>query len=391
MPSIHRRLKSPYWVCEYHAADGRWLKRSTKLKDRRQALRWCLALQDAQDKIAGGSASEAQLRNIISETFEKVTGARIASPRLREWLQQWLEGKVGANSPHTITRYRQAVEDFLKFMGPKASGTLESVSQRDVIAFRTFLREQGMSPRTINLRIAKIVAAPFRQAFAQGLIRHNPIAGLPRLSEKGGTRKQAFSMEQAQRLVAAAEGEWRGAILAAYTTGMRLSDVVNLRWESIDSDNSVIAFHQGKTQSESGDDATVIGLHPDFDEYLKGLKVRALTGPIFPALAGRQSSGRSGLSMAFGRIMARAGIESAVIREAQGRGRRVRALSFHSFRHSAASTIFNAKVIEEVQKRVTGHARGQTLKHYTHVDLTAVKQATLMIPRLSGAIADAAG
>ena len=96
-----------------------------------------------------------------------------------------------------------------------------------------------------------------------------------------------------------------------------------------------------------------------------------------------ENSGSNGLSMEFARIMEKAGIESPVIRERQGKGRRVHGLSYHSFRHSAASTLFNAKIVEEVQKRVTGHARGQTLKTYTHVDLTAVKQATLMIPRLS--------
>jgi integrase len=162
----------------------------------------------------------------------------------------------------------------------------------------------------------------------------------------------------------------------------RLGDVVNLSWENIDFDNGVIAFYQGKTQSEGDDDATVIGLHADFEAHLKGIKVRALMGSIFPGLADRRSSGRSGLSMEFARIMAKAGIKSATIREKQGMGRRVHALSFHSFRHSAATAIFKSKVIEEVQKRVTGHSRGQTLKHYTHVDLEAVKQAASMIPRL---------
>jgi integrase len=309
MASIHKRLKSPYWTCEYRAADGRWLKRSTKLKERPKALKWCLALQEAQDKICRGSASKAQLRAIISDTMEKITGAGLASPTLRDWFEQWLAGKAGANSPSTLIKYRQAVADFLNFMGQKASGTLESVQQRDVIAFCTFLREQGMSPRTINQLVAKIIAAPFRQAFAQGIIRHNPVAGIPRLSEQGQTRKQAFTLEQIQRLVAVAQGEWKGAILAGYTTGMRLGDVVSLAWENIDFGNNVIAFHQGKTQTK-GDDATVIGLHPDFEEYLKGLKVRALTGPIFPSLAGRKSWGRSGLSMEFERIMAKTGIES---------------------------------------------------------------------------------
>jgi integrase len=162
---------------------------------------------------------------------------------------------------------------------------------------------------------------------------------------------------------------------------MRLGDVVNLKWENIDFDNGVIAFHQRKTQSED-DDATVIGLHPDLEAYLKGLKVRALTGPIFPGLAGRQSSGRSGLSMEFGRIMSRASVESATIREKQGKGRRVRALSFHSFRHGAASLVFKGKLIEQAQKAVTGHSRGETVKRYTHIDIEGAKHAASMIPRL---------
>jgi integrase len=364
------------------SADDRWLKRSSKLKDRKKALEWCLALQAAQDAISRGSASEAQLRSIINQTMVKITGQDVAMPTVREWLQQWLDAKEGANASNTLTRYRQSVADFLEFLGQRADGRLESVRQRDVIEFRKHLRDQGNSAVTINLVVAKIVSAPFRQAFSQGLIRHNPTAGLPRLSEKGRKRKQAFTLEQVRNLVAAADGEWKGAILAGFTTGMRLGDVINLTWENIDFDNGVIAFHQSKTQSEA-DEMTVIGLHPDFEAHLKALKIRAVSGPIFPTLAGRQSSGRSGLSMEFGRIMEKAGIESAKIRERQGKGRSVRALSFHSFRHGAASHVFKGKLIEQAQKHVTGHSRGDTLKRYTHVDLDAIKAASSsLIPRI---------
>jgi integrase len=298
--------------------------------------------------------------------------------RMASSMVGWQGASKLSEHPHSIP---SGGGRLLEFPGPEGSWQT-GIGPTTRHHFRAFLREEGKSPVTINLIVAKIVAAPFRQAFAQGLIRHNPVAGLPRLSEKGRKRKQAFTLEQVQKLLFAAQGEWRGAILAGYTTGMRLGDVVNLQWENVDFGNGVIAFYQGKTQSEGEDDATVIGLHPDFEAYLKGIKVRALTGPIFPGLAGRQSSGRSGLSMQFARIMARAGIESATIREKQGKGRRVHALTFHSFRHSAASAIFKSKVIEEAQKRLTGHSRGQTLKHYTHVDLEAVKQAASMIPRL---------
>jgi integrase/recombinase XerD len=201
------------------------------------------------------------------------------------------------------------------------------------------------------------------------------MAGLPPLKERWRSRKQPFTVEQVRKLLDAADDEWKGAILAGYTTGARLGDVVNLRWEDIDFEQGVLTFVQRKTQTE-----VVIGLHPDFRTFLESLAARE--GPIFPSLTGRKSSGRTGLSATFGAIMEKAGIESVNIREKEGRGRSVRALTFHSLRHGAASHVFKGKLIEQTQKHVTGHTRGATLKRYTHVDLDAVKAASSLIPRI---------
>ena len=345
-------------------------------------MEWCLALQDAEDKIGRGSASEAQLRAIIGSTMAKITGQEIAAPTVREWFKQWLDAKQGANAPVTLHKYSSAIDKLLQFLGQKADGRLESVSRKDIIYFRKLLQEQGKTPTTINQIISRIIAAPFSLAFRQGLILHNPIAGIPRLTDPSKRRKQAFDVEDVRNLLAVAEGDWKGAILCGYSTGMRLSDVANLSWENVDFGVGVIAFNQRKTQSVD-DDATIIGLHPDFEDWLRNRKVRPLSGPIFPKLAGSHTGGGGGLSSKFGAIMRKAGIESVAIRERQGNGRSVHAKSFHSFRHSAATHVFKAKVIEEAQKRVTGHARGQMVRHYTHVDIPALKAATSMIPRLS--------
>ena len=55
--------------------------------------------------------------------------------------------------------------------------------------------------------------------------------------------------------------------------------------------------------------------------------------------------------------MDRAGIASVEIRQGNtGKGRSVRALSFHSFRHGAATAVFNAAALREITRRVTNHA-----------------------------------
>ncbi len=205
---------------------------------------------------------------------------------------------------------------------------------------------EGRQLRTRLFRA--IVGGVFAGALREGRILHNPVANLSKLTDRSGARKKPFSIDDVRKLLAAVEGDWKGAILCGYSSGMRISDVANLRWENIDFDAGVVAFHQRKTQA-TGDEQTIVGLHADFEQWLKSQPPGA--GPIFPTLAGRHTSGEYGLSAEFGRIMERAGIESAKIREGHGQGRTVRALSFHSFRHGAASHVFRAKVIEEAQKR----------------------------------------
>jgi integrase len=139
------------------------------------------------------------------------------------------------------------------------------------------------------------------------------MVGIPRLTERDRKSKQTFTLEQVRRLLAVADNEWRGAIIAGFTTGARLSDVANLRWENIDLENGVIAFIQAKTQAQA-----VIGLHPDFAAYLRGQSVQE--GPIFPRLAGHRVAGAGGLSRQFMAIMEKAGIKSPVIREKRARG-----------------------------------------------------------------------
>lgn len=46
--------------------------------------------------------------------------------------------------------------------------------------------------------------------------------------------KDVFTPEQIGALVAEAQGDWKGAIIAGYYTGLRLKDVTELRWESVD-------------------------------------------------------------------------------------------------------------------------------------------------------------
>jgi integrase len=185
--------------------------------------------------------------------------------------------------------------------------------------------------------------------------------------------RSAFEPKQVAKLVGAAEGDWKGAILLAYYTGARLRDVANMRWNAIDLKRQLITFTPSKTKK-----AQTIPLHAELERHL--LKSPGIgTAFLFPSLAGKGTGGKSGLSGQFAAITARAGIEGKIMRHtAEGRGNN--SLSFHSLRHSFNSAMANAGVSQEIRQKLTGHASAEMNKLYTHHELGPLRAAIATLP-----------
>ena len=104
---------------------------------------------------------------------------------------------------------------------------------------------------------------------------------------------------------------------------------------------------------------------------------------LFPSLAGKRVGGKSGLSMAFRRIMVKAKVSGEVARERKGEsGRTINTLSFHSLRHSFNSALANAGVAEELRMKLSGHTTREVHANYTHHQLEFLRVAIGALPQL---------
>jgi len=380
MASIHRDPRFPKGVyyCAYALADGRRAMRSTGKRDKKQAAIVCQALQQTENELSGGGLTRDRVTELFNETLKRLGETPIERINVGDWLNDWLASKEHV-SRNTRLGYEQVVREFLAYLGPHgATRRLESIGEKDIRGFTAQLRAEGRSPCTVNKLVRKYLSCPFTKAQRLGKIRFNPVIATE--AEKfESARRDTFTPEQVVRLIEAAAGtDWAGAILFAWTSGARLLDAANLRWTSVDTEHGVVTFRQRKTGRE-----IVIGLHEDFADWI----ARAPAPPksqefVFPTLAGKPSNSSVGLSAQFDAIMRRAGVEGRLIREGNaGKGRSLRGLSFHSFRHSAASAVFNGAALKEIASRVTGH-RGNVIDRYIHSDLTTIREATKLIPRL---------
>jgi hypothetical protein len=156
-----------------------------------------------------------------------------------------------------------------------------------------------------------------------------------------------------------------------------------LHWSAIDLPAKTITYRARKTGK-----LVTIPIHQELENYLL-----ELTAPdsgnafVFPKLAGRCTGGRSGLSMTFSRIMARAGVVGEVLHKAKkgGQGRTVRALTFHSLRHSFNSAMANAGVSQEIRQKLTMSAQMNAI--YTHHELEPLRAAIAQFQQLACAMA----
>jgi integrase len=375
---VTKRPRSPFWVCCYRDANGRWLKKTTKQTDRNKAVKFCVRIQEAADHGRARSLTESKAREILSEILEQTTGKPIQQWTVRKWLAHWLEIKERVLSPHTMAQYRQVLRDFQQSLGARADLTLDHITSSDALAYRDATLKGGRGEGTANQSMT-VVSAAFNAAWRQDHIKKNPCLALDSLHKKAranATKRGTFSSAQVAKLVHAAEGDWKAAILFGYYTGARVSDVANMRWESIDLSAEEICFTPSKTGKE-----ITFSLHPNLKQVLKKGRKGIGKAFLFPALAGRDTGGGKGLSACFAAIMERGGVEGNISRVVEG-GRRISSLSFHSLRHSFTSALANAGIAEEVRMKLTGHSTRDVHAGYSHHEMELLRSAIAALPKI---------
>jgi integrase len=368
--------RSPFWYACFTDATGKRLKKSTGQTSRSKALKMAHAWQKASEEASQLRLTEARAREVISELMRSVGGESLTVFTVEQWFGHFVDQKKKSRAAKTGARHAQTMRGFVEFLGPKARLNIAAVTSKDVADFRDRRQSLGLAPATVNLDII-ILSAAFNSALRQGHVSVNPCLAIEPLKDKK-QRKHVFAPEQVSALVKAAEGDWRGMILAAFYTGARLSDVANLRWSNIDlvSEIKTIRFHPRKG---GGEVVTVV--HPVLEDYLLSLPTpKSDEAFLFPSLAERNAST---LSNWFRKIMEQAHIEHREVRKRIAKGSRsVSALSFHSLRHSFSSILANAGVSEERRMALVGHASRDLHQRYTHHELEQLQKAVGLLPSL---------
>ena len=377
MAGLYKQPGSSRWTAVFTDATGKQIRRSTKKRDRKEAMSVAVEWENAAKAGREGRLFEAQARKIISEMMEQTTGQALVFYTCRSWFNEWLTGKTGSVGARSLVKYKAVCTDFLDYLAKRADVPLNGIAIQDVRSYRDKLQKAGQSPSNVNQTVRKVLSAPFAAALRLGYVSVNPCAGVEALKDSAEIERDVFTTDQIDTLIETAQGDWKGVILAGYFTGLRLRDITEMRWENVDLAEGVIRIKTAKTGKK------VVGfILGKFEEWLRDQPLGIGKAPVFPSLAGKSGAGKSGLSMQFKKIMEKAKIKGRTLREGKGEGRTTSSLSFHSLRHSFNSALHAEGVTQETRMKLTGHSSTKMNDGYTHADLETLRAAVAKLPAI---------
>jgi integrase len=395
MPSIHRQPGRPYWFCAFsiwnpETLTSRRVFRSTKTRNKKQALEICRAWHKAALKARNGKLSVDAAREVIaqgvSDVFTAANIESLPSASIKSWCETWAEAKAIETEESTHARYKRVIERFTGFLGEsKSKRDLSTLQASDVARFRD--REaKELSRSTANLSV-KVLRICLGEAVRQGLLTLNPGVRVKLLKSNAESKRRAFTLAEIKRILKACgdDIEWRGLVLFGLYLGQRLGDLARLTWRAVDLDSGEIAFTTRKTGRR-----IVLPLVQPLADYLASLPASDKPNAfIFPQAASAKRT--ASLSNQFRDILVQAGLVKPLPRghKSTGKGRNqareASEISFHSLRHSAVTMLKAAGVSDFITREIVGHESASVSRQYTHLTTDDKRAAMQRLPDVTGA------
>jgi integrase len=353
MSTIYKRPGSRLWQVRYLDRTGRKRAVSSGYTDKRAAEALGRDLEDRERRIRQGLVSPGEADAIEA-------ARRPVSEHLDEHLDA--DERRGISERHRSYK-RVLLSDFI---AAERIETLAQVDPKSVSRHMARLVETGLSARTAN-------------AFRRDAIRFlnwcvetrrlsaNPCPGrsVPLLNEQVDRRRsrRPFTEAELDRLFRHLGGEPRAdAYRLALYTGLRRSELADLRWGDVDLDGPepCLRLRASSTKAKRSEE---VPLHRDASEVLQRLRGDLgdrPTGRVLPRIPTVHQLYRD---------LAAAGIQPCLGRRAEPDASG-RVLDFHSFRATLATLLANRGVAPLHLKRIMRHASIETTdRHYTGLRL----------------------
>lgn len=355
---MRRRDRGDGYLARKPRADGRWRASYAGSDGRRHYLHGATKAE-AREKL------QAALR-------DKAAGLHVAGPSqtVGEFLDAWMRQKRASLAASTATRYAGQIEQHI--VPHIGSVQLRRLTPQHVADLYLALGE-SLAPASIR-QVHAILRGALGQAVRWHAIATNPAQSVSQ-PRRPRHEMRFLDTSQVRQLLTAAKGEPIEALVTtAVFTGMRLGELLGLRWHDVDLDGRTATVRHTLTrvdgdwvlrQPKTPHSRRTLHLAPAAVEALRAHYLASAERLL--AMGHRIDAGtlvfgdRWGNALHPGHVTQRA--YKPLLRRAE-----LPEIRFHDLRHSFASMMLSEGVRVDVVSRMLGHASpAVTLSVYAHL------------------------
>lgn len=340
--NIHRALNGK---AEFHIAELReYLQKKKKVEATRvpkQQSAWVMAPQP----LPVSKSPAPRLAQTDNKSSPQLSAAFKLSNDNLEALQQTVQQlTLKAYSSNTIRTYRGELLVYFQLLKHHAASTLTT---NDVKRYLQKCLQEGLSENTLHSRINAL-----KFYYEQVLGRDKFFFEIPR-PKRHLQLPNVLGEQELTRLFNAIINKKHKAILfMAYSAGLRVSEVVNMKIRDVDSDRMQLFVEKSKGKKDR-----YVTLSPVLLDVLRNYIKLSKPRPLVYLFEGQGEPG----------VQYSARSAQKVFQLARGKAGIKKEVSFHCLRHSFATHILEKGVDIRYIKDILGHFSIKTTERYLHV------------------------
>ena len=215
------------------------------------------------------------------------------------------------------------------------------ITPLDIEKFKAY-RKDKVKPATINRELA-LLKHVYTKGIEWGKVFDNPVKKV-KLFKEDNRRSRFLSQEEIGRLLACANGQLKAILITALHTGMRRSEIFNLKWKDIDFETGYITVLNSKN-GEKRD----IPLSATLTKTLKNV-IRYIGSEY--VFRGKHGELVKDISRSFATTLSKAAITD---------------FRFHDFRHTFASHLVMKGTDLKTVQELLGHRTFEMTLRYSHL------------------------
>jgi integrase len=215
------------------------------------------------------------------------------------------------------------------------------VTSQEIEKFKNWRLSQGVKHSSVNRYLA-LIRKIINLAIEWGYLKPEDKPRFRMFSEKDNMRERILSMEEEEKLIPLLPEHLRPIVLTALNTGMRLGEILNLKWENIDLKRRIIAVTRTKSKK-----IRHIPINGTLFEILSGIKKKYSYVFINPDRGEPWQQVKKGF-------------KSACLKA------EVKNLRFHDLRHTFATRLIEKGTDIITIRDLLGHSSARVTKRYAH-------------------------